>query len=148
MLLFVLSLGTRSDVCECNSLRDMTINSFFMIFGLHLWPSAYVKVYFTLISRWTLWSCTFVPSMKFVGSIEFEIWTIVYWKWRNNDVITHSNLIKFKHKYTKGTSKRYNEFHFDQASRGLKSKVGKLTENYEWKMDVLSLWPWPLTQGY
>ena len=87
----------------------------FVTFDLHLWPSAYVKVTFTLISRCTLCSCTLLPRMKFVGSIEFEIWTIVCWKlnWRHNDVITHSNLIKFKHKTTKGISKRQTEFHFD-----------------------------------
>ena len=80
----------------------------FMTFDLHLWPSAYVKVTFTQISRCTSCSCTLVQSMKYVGSIESEIWTIVYWKlkWRHNDVITHSNLIKFKHKYTKGISER------------------------------------------
>ena len=105
----------RYDVCDSNSLRDMTINSFFVTFDLHLWPSAYVKVTFTLISRCTLCICTSVPSMKFIGSIEFKIWTIVCWKlkWRHNDVITHSNLIKFKHKTTKGISKRQTEFHFD-----------------------------------
>ena len=32
--------------------------------------------------------------------------------------------------------------------RGLKSKVGKLTKNYEGKMDITSLWSWSLTQGH
>ena len=47
----------------------------FVTFDLHLWPSAYVKVSFTLISRCTLCicSCTLVPSIKFVGSTELEI---------------------------------------------------------------------------
>ena len=149
MSLTVLCLGTRYDVCECNCLRDMTINSF-LVFDLHLWPWAYVKVNFTLTSRCTLCSCTLVPSIKFVGSIKFEIWTIFCRKrkWRQNDVITHSNLIKFKNKSTKDISKLQTEFHFDRTYRGLKSKVGKLTENYEGKMDITSLWPWPLIQGH
>ena len=84
--------------CECNSLRHMTISSFFVTFDLLLWPSSSFKVTFILISRCTLCSCILVPSMKFLGSIEFEIWTIVLrkLKWRHNDVITHSNFMKFK----------------------------------------------------
>ena len=35
MSLIVLYLGTRYDVYECNSLRDMTISSFFVTFDLH-----------------------------------------------------------------------------------------------------------------
>ena len=83
----VLYLGTRYDVCECNSLRDMTISSF----DLRLWPSSSVKVTFIFIIRWTLCCCVLVPSIKFVCSIEFEIWTIVWrkLKWRHNDVITY-----------------------------------------------------------
>ena len=44
-----------------------------------------------------------VPSTKIVGSIEFEIWTIVKGKlkWRHNDVITHSISMKVNHKSTK-----------------------------------------------
>ena len=103
-------LGTRYDVYECDSLRNMTINSFFVTFD-----HAYVKVTFTSISRCTLCSCTLVPSMKFVGSIEIDIWTIVCRKLKGhyNDVIALSNLIKLKHKSTKGISKRQTEFHFD-----------------------------------
>ena len=89
MLLIVLCLGIRYDVCECNSLRDMIINSFFVTFDLHLWPSAYVKVTFTQINRCTLYSCTLVPSTKIVGSIEFEIWTIVC---RNLNDVTMTSL--------------------------------------------------------
>ena len=109
MSLIVLCLGTRYDVYECNSLRDMTTNSFFVTFDLHLWPWAYVNVTFTSISRCILCSCTLVPSIKRVGSIEFEIWTIVYIKrkWRHNDVITHSTFMKFQPKSTKGISKRH-----------------------------------------
>ena len=72
----------RYDVCECNSLRHMTISSFFVTFTLRLWPSSSVKVTFIFIIRWTLYCCVLVPSAKFVGSIEFEIisWTIVWRK--------------------------------------------------------------------
>ena len=77
MSLDVLYLGTRYDVCECNSLRHVNISSFFVTFDLRLWPSSSVKVTFTFIIRWTLYCCVLVPSTKFVGSIEFEIWTIV-----------------------------------------------------------------------
>ena len=85
MSLIVLYLGTRYDVCECNILRDMTISSFFVTFDLRQWPSSSVKVTFILIIRWTLCCCVLVPSTKFVGSIEFEIWTIVWrkLKWRH-----------------------------------------------------------------
>ena len=39
--------------------------------------------------------------------------------------------MKFKHKSSKGISKRHTEFHFDQRELGC--KVGKLTEHYEEK---------------
>ena len=38
------------------------------------------KVTIIFIIRRTLCCCVFVPSTKFVGSIEFEIWTIVWRK--------------------------------------------------------------------
>ena len=44
MSLIVLYLGTKYDVCECKSLRHMTISSFFVTFDLRLWPSSSVKV--------------------------------------------------------------------------------------------------------
>ena len=83
----------------------------------HLWPSSSVKVTFIIIIRWTLYCCLMVPSTKFVGSIEIEKWTIIWirMKWRHNDVITHSIFMKFKHKTTKGISKRHAEFQFDQT---------------------------------
>ena len=131
-----------------NALRDIAINLFHVTFDPPLWPSAFVKFTCTIIIRCILCCCTLIPSMKFVGSIEFEIWTIVRrkLKWRHNDVITCSNLIKFKHKSTKGISKRLTEFWLD--IRELKSKVRKLTENCEGKMDITPLWPWSLTQGH
>ena len=70
---------------------------------------------FTLTIRCTLLCCCIlVPGMKFVGSIEFEIWTIVCQKLKqcHYDVITHLNLMKFKHKCVKGIPKRQHKFHF------------------------------------
>ena len=63
---------------------------FFMPFDLRLWPSSTVKVTFICIIRWiwTLCCCVLVPSTKFLGSIEFEIWIIVWrklkWQWRHH----------------------------------------------------------------
>ena len=57
---------TRYDVCECNSLQDMTIGLLFVTFDLRLWPSSSVKVTFIFIIRWTLYCCLSVPSTKFV----------------------------------------------------------------------------------
>ena len=109
------------------SLRDMTISSFFMTFDLRLWPSSSVKVTFIFIIRWTLCCCVLVPCTKFVGSIKFEIWIIVCrkLKWRQNDVVTYSIFMKFKHKSTKGIFKRHTEFHFDWLTRELRYKVGQ-----------------------
>ena len=74
-----------------------------MTFDLRLWISSSVKVNFIFIIRWML-RCVLVPSTKFLGSIEFEIWTIVWrkLKWRHNDVITYSNFIEFDQNSTKG----------------------------------------------
>ena len=115
MSLNALYLGTRNDVWECNSLQHLTISSFFVTFDLRLWPSSSVKV--TFIFEWTLYCCVLVPSTKFVGTIEFEIWAIVWrkLKCRHNDVISHSNFMKFKHKSTKGISKWHIKFHFDHT---------------------------------
>ena len=73
MLLIVLYLGTRFDVCECNSLRDMTISLFFVTFDLRLKHSSSVKVTFIFIIRWMLYCYVLIPSIKFIGSIEFDI---------------------------------------------------------------------------
>ena len=51
-----------------------------MTFDLCLWPSSSVKVTFIFIIRWTLCCCVLVPSVKFVSSIEFEIWKFVWRK--------------------------------------------------------------------
>ena len=58
----------------------------------------------------------FVPKMKSVGSVEFEIWTFVYrkLKWRHYDVINYLIFIKFTYKSTKGIIKWHTNFQFDQ----------------------------------
>ena len=88
----------------------------YMAFDLRLWPSSSVKVTFIFIIRWMLYCCVLVPSTKFVGSIVFEIWTIVWrkLKWRHNDVISHSNVLKYKHTSTKSISKWHSDY-FDQT---------------------------------
>ena len=63
----LLYLGTRYDVCEFNSLRQMYISSFFVTFDLRLWPSSFIKVTFTFVIRCTLCCCVLVPSTKFLG---------------------------------------------------------------------------------
>ena len=84
MSLVVLYLGTRYDVCECYSLRHMTISSF-------LWPLTVTcdlhrpSRSLSFLSLDGRYCRVLVPSTKFVGSIEFEIWTIVWrqLKWRH-----------------------------------------------------------------
>ena len=67
-------------------LRDITICLFYMTFDLHLWRSAFVKVTNAFIIRCILCCWMFVPKMKFVGSVELEIWKFVWWKpkWRHH----------------------------------------------------------------
>ena len=48
MLLIVLYLGNRYDLYGFNTWRDITICLFHLIFDLHLWPSAFVKVRYTV----------------------------------------------------------------------------------------------------
>ena len=112
MSLIVLYHGTRYDVCEFNSLRDMTISSFFFTFDLCLWPSSFVNVTLIFIIRWTLCGCcVLVQSTNFVGSVEFEIRTIVWrtHKWRHNNIITHSISMKFNTNLSR-VSKRHTGF--------------------------------------
>ena len=94
----------------------------------------------------TLCSCTLLLGMKFVGSIEFEIWTIVCrkLKWRNYDVITYLISIKF----TLNLQRAYvSDIQISVWSniRELRYTAWKLTKNYEEKKDFEPLWPWPLT---
>ena len=94
--------------------RSRKLMSLDVAWFLHfLWPLTFTC---DLQVMSMLCTCTFVPSIKLVGSIEFELWTIVCrkLKWRHNCVNTHWNLIKFKHKSTKCISKRQTEFHFDR----------------------------------
>ena len=118
MSLIVFYVGTRYDVYGFNTLRDITICLFYVTFDLHLWPSAFVKLFTcTLIIRCILCCWMFVPKMKFVGSVEFEIWTFVWrkLKWGHHDVITNLIFMKFKKKSAKGISKRHTKFQFDQT---------------------------------
>ena len=84
--------------CQC-----VTISSFLwpLPFACDLHCQSRSFSFFSLDGRYVAVYCTKYEVSRFN---KFEIWTIVYreLKWRYNDVITHSNLIKFKHKSTKG----------------------------------------------
>ena len=56
-------------------------------------------------------------KMKFVCSIEFEIWTFVWrkLKWHHNDVIPHLIFMKILYKSATGISKRHITFQIDQT---------------------------------
>ena len=91
---------------------------------LHLWPSVFVKITGTLTIRCIFCCWMFLPKKKFVGSVEFEIWTIVWrkLKWRNpwchRDVIIHFVIfMKFNYKSAKGIFKRHAIFQFDGHKR-------------------------------
>ena len=71
-LLYSTLIPGRYDNCESNCLPDMTISSFLLILDLHLWPGASVKVTFILILS-AFCCCILVPSMKLIGSKEFEL---------------------------------------------------------------------------
>ena len=150
MSLIVLYLGTKYDVCECNSLRHMTISSFFVTFDPRLWPSSSVKVTFIFIIWWTLYCCVLVPSTKFVGSIEFEIYGQLFGE-NLNDVTMTSSPIHFLWNFNTTRPRVYlsdiPNFILIEI-RELRYEVGKLTENYEEKTVITSPWSWPLTQGH
>ena len=102
MSLIVLYFGFRYDVCEGNSLRDMTISPF-------LWPLTFACDLYRpprplSFLSWTLCCCALISDTKFIGFIKFEIWTFVWrkLKWRHNDVITHAIFMNFNDKSTKG----------------------------------------------
>ena len=67
------------------TLRDITICLLYLTFDLHLWPSAFAKVTYTLIIICILCCWMFVSKMKFVSLLEFEIWAFVWRKpkWRH-----------------------------------------------------------------
>ena len=117
MLLIVLYLDTRYNVYGFNTLGDTTICLFHVTFDLHLWPLTSVKVTCTLINRCISCCWMFEPKMKFVGSVEFGIWTFVWRKlyWRHYDVITNLILMKFIYKSAKSICKRHPKFQFDQT---------------------------------
>ena len=85
-----------------------------------------------------VWTKNEVCRFKF--TVKFEIWTIVWkkLKWRHYDVIPQMTFLKFLQKTAKVISKWHTKFQIDKT-------VGKLTENYEGKMNLcrcdLDLWP-------
>ena len=103
MSLIVLYLCTRYDVYGFITLWDITICLFYVTFDLHLSPSLSVKVTFTLLILCILCCWMFVPKLKSVGSVEFEIWTFLYRKpkWRHYDVIINLISMKFTYKSVK-----------------------------------------------
>ena len=56
----------------------------------------------------------FVPKIKFVDSVEFEIWTFVWRKFkrRHYDVTTHLVFVKFIYKSANGIFKWQIKFQF------------------------------------
>ena len=106
MSLFVLNLGSRYDVygfLMFYGISPLIICLFYVTFDLHLWPSfCQGHLHFVIRCIWCCWM--FVPKMKFVGSVEFEIWAIVWRKlnWCHYDVIPHLIFMKFLYKSTKG----------------------------------------------
>ena len=117
MPLIILYLDTRYDVHGFDGLQDITICLFYVTFDLHHWTSAFVKVTCTLIIICILCCWMFVPKMKFVGSVLFEIWTLVWRKpkWRHYDVITNLILMKFTYKSANSICKRHTKFQYDQT---------------------------------
>ena len=65
----------------------------------------------------------FVPIMKFVGSLEFEILTIV---WRKLLIF-----MKFYHKSAKGISKRHTKFKIDQTFKQTRAEIYSREVNRE-----------------
>ena len=94
MSLIVICLGTRYDVCGCNNYKIWPFVYFYDLRPSPMWPSPSVKVTIILITKCTLCCCILVIIMQFLGSIEFEIWTIVWRKPKgcHNDIIIRSIL--------------------------------------------------------
>ena len=95
--LYYTLVSRTSEVYRFNVLRDITICLIFVNFDLHLWPSAFVKVTCSFVIRCISLCWMFVLKMKFVGSVEFKIWTFVWRKsqWRHDDVIPYLIFMKF-----------------------------------------------------
>ena len=117
MLHIILYLSIRYDVYGFITLQHIPICLLYVTLDLHLWPSSSVKVTVILIIICILCCCMFVPKMKSVGSVEFEIWTFVYRKikWRHYDVITHLILMLFTYISANSICRRHTKFHFDQT---------------------------------
>ena len=104
MPLIILYLVTKYIVYGLNTLQDITICLFYVTFDLHLRHSDFVKVACTFIVRCVLCCEMFVSKKKFVGSVEFEIWTFEWRKHicRHYDVITHFYEIQIQRAYLTG----------------------------------------------
>ena len=63
MSVIVLYLCIRYGVCGCDTVRDMTICSFFVTFDHHMWPSVSVKVTYLLTIKYA-YRCMLVPSIE------------------------------------------------------------------------------------
>ena len=70
--------------------------------------------------------------MEFVASVEFEIWTFVWWKlkWRHHDVISHLICYQILLQVCKRHIKAANKISVWSNIRELWYTVGMLTENY------------------
>ena len=116
-VVYCIYIGTRYDVCECNSLQHMTISSFFVTLDLRLWPSSSVKATFIFSIRWTLYCCVLVPSTKFVGSI---LGYLRYGQLFGENLMTSLRHLPFELYEILNTNrprvyKWHTKFHFDQA---------------------------------
>ena len=121
-----------------------------LTFTFDLWPSAFVKVTCTFFIRCILCCWMFVPKRKFVSSVEFEILTIEWrkFKWRHHDIIPHLIFYEIFIQICKGHIKSAYQIPDWSNIRELRYTEGKLIKNYEEKKDFEPLWPWPLTQGH
>ena len=151
MSLFVLYmyLGTRYDVCGCNSLRDMIISSFLwhLTFACDLHGPSRSHSILLLDWRYVV-ACVLVPSTKFVGLIEFEIWTIVWrkLKWRHNDVITYSTFFKNTNRPRVYVSDIPNLILIKHKRAEIQGR--EINRELWRKNEYYVMWPGPLTQGH
>ena len=124
LIIHILYLGTRYDVCECNSLQDMTISSFFVTFDLRLWPSSSVKVtfIFTIITKNEV--CMFSRIWNMDICMEKL-------KWRHHDVITHLIFMKFNYKSAIDIFKGMLNFSLIRHNRA--EMYSRLVNRYLWR---------------
>ena len=109
----------------------------YMKFYLHPRPFDFVKVTCTLIIRCILCCWMFIPKMKYVGSIEFEIWTFVWRKLKGRHHYPF-NLYEIQLQICKGHIKAAYLILVWSDIRELRCTVGNLTEIYE-ETDILWL---------